>query len=123
MLLPMGEEANSWHFKAVYGIDGRPTAAQLISFLLDERESQDVRDDAAMDLHEFDDQEAETALLWVASSGATPSTLHARVGESLAEIWARRGGFTREKFLGLQPEARSEVATFGQQAGCDWNTA
>jgi hypothetical protein len=74
-----------------------------------------------MDLGGHDGVDAEMALLWVAGSSVTPRDIHEAAGESLAQIWARRGGFTREKFLSLSGAARQEVKAVAKCEGMSWN--
>ena len=63
----------------------------LIKVLLDPRADVADRDDAAMDLHRYDEPEALAALLQVGSDEKEPDIILSSVGESIAEILLRRG--------------------------------
>ncbi len=62
----------------------------LISVLLDITAEFGDRDDAAMDLSDYDEPEAEEALSKVALDESTDTHLAERCSESLAEIWCRK---------------------------------
>lgn len=78
----------------------------LISVLLDRNAEFGDRDDAAMDLGMYDEEEAELALLAVASDSHTDPLLADSCGESLAEIWCRKGKVPRGR---LQPLTASAL--------------
>ena len=63
----------------------------LIEVLLDRSSSVSERDDAAMDLADFDEDEAFNALLAVAIDVDDNTTVQDTAGTSLGEIWRRRG--------------------------------
>jgi hypothetical protein len=63
----------------------------LIQVLLDERAEHGDRDDAAMDLGAFDGDDVEAALARIACEQAADENLADSCGESLAEIWCRKG--------------------------------
>jgi hypothetical protein len=65
--------------------------AGLISVLLDPSARIDERDDAAMDLSAFDSPEALDALVRVATDAAEDAIILDSCGESIAEIWVRKG--------------------------------
>lgn len=69
----------------------------LISVVLNSEAPDADRDDAASDLGEYDEPEAEAALLTVATDPATENNLADSAGESLAEIWLRSGSIDAEK--------------------------
>lgn len=81
----------------------------LIAILLDVRARVDERDDAAMYLHKYDTVETERALLVVASDPNAPEMVVASCGESLGEIWKRRGHFSQADLNRLLPTARVEA--------------
>jgi hypothetical protein len=80
----------------------------LISVLLDPAARPDEQDDAAMDLAAFDDPEAEAALLRRAEELAVVTDddpylmVGEMCGESLAEIWCRRGRLPGDAFARLR---------------------
>ena len=78
----------------------------LISVLLDPNAEYGDRDDAAMDLANFDGDEVELALAQVASDIASDPDLAETCGESLAELWARRGRVNAEILRALSPPSR-----------------
>jgi len=85
--------------------------AGLISVLLDDSSDYGSRDDAAMDLSAFDQIEVENALLQMASDIKTDEQLQDTCGESLGEIWVRKGSIPSEKFDLLTPTAKRSAAT------------
>lgn len=84
-----------------------PTVGQLVAFLLDRQADLGGRDDCAMELSRFDDSEAEAALLEVGSDATEDEGLLDSCGESLGEIWARKGRIDIGGFRALQEPARS----------------
>ena len=85
--------------------------AGLIQVLLDPNAEFGDRDDAAMDLGAFDEIEVEKALAEVACDAAKEA-LADSCGESLAEIWCRRGHVTQDILIKLTPVSlRIAVAT------------
>jgi hypothetical protein len=82
----------------------------LISVLLDGTASLDERDDAAMDLHAYDEPQAEGVLFSVAVNPATAPVFVASCGESLGEIWSRRTEIPVQALHALPPQARDEAA-------------
>ena len=84
----------------------------LISVLLDPNARIDARDDAAMDLSSYSEPEAEDALVRAGSDPTTPEIVLSSCGESLAEIWVRRGQFNRRVLDSLSPAARSEALAY-----------
>ncbi|RMH44327.1 MAG: hypothetical protein D6694_05950 [Gammaproteobacteria bacterium] len=81
----------------------------LVGVLLDSAAELAERDDAAMDLGEFDDARALNALYQVASNHAEDETLAASCGESIAQIWLRRGVCDEQILEALHPSARREI--------------
>ena len=74
-------------------------------------------DDAARDLGRYDEPEAEEALIKKATDLSIDDDLADVCGESLAEIWCRRGVIDQEILARLHPVAR-EIATGTIQALC-----
>jgi hypothetical protein len=92
----------------------QPTA--LIAVLLDTGARIDERDDAAMDLGNFDGGEVEEALLRVAADPSEDLTIQGSAGESLMTIWLRRGDTAFPHLAKLSSAARSEAAALLQAA-------
>jgi len=86
--------------------------AGLIDVLRDHRARLDERDDAAMDLAAFDTPEALAALVAVATDPNEDAMLLDSCGESVAEIWVRRGKIDEEVLDGMaRPAQEVAVAT------------
>lgn len=81
--------------------------AGLISVLRDRSAEHGDRDDAAMDLAEYDT--AITALIEVAMSPDEDEDLVESCGESIAEIWQRTSGFDATIFDRLPNAARRMI--------------
>jgi hypothetical protein len=79
----------------------------LISVLRDSRAEFGDRDDAAIALAARDEQEAVEALVSVAIDASTDSELADTCGESLAEIWSRRGAIDTAAVQRLSGVART----------------
>jgi hypothetical protein len=78
----------------------------LIGVLLNREARLDERHDAAMDLAQHDEPAALDALIVVASDAAADPELLDSCGESIAEIWARRGCADAKVLARLRDEAR-----------------
>ena len=78
----------------------------LIGILLDEKAELGDRDDAAMDLSEYDDANVEGALSIIACDSDPDEVLADSCAESLAEIWSRRGSVSEEIWRTLSPVSR-----------------
>jgi hypothetical protein len=85
----------------VSAMKGQPSG--LIQVLLDLRAEYGDRHDAAMDLGAFDEKSAEEALALLACDLGTGEDLADACGESLAEIWCRKGDVTRDVLTRLTP--------------------
>ena len=86
--------------------------AGLISLLLDRTAEFGDRDDAAMDLGTFDQLEVVSALATVAADPTEDDDLVARCGESLAQIWAKRGSVNEGMFERLRSTAQVEIRAY-----------
>ena len=75
----------------------------LIRVLLDAEAAFGDRHDAAMDLGAFDDRGVEEALAHLACHEGADEDLADACGESLAEIWCRKGNISREILTKLTP--------------------
>jgi hypothetical protein len=78
-----------------------------MSVLLDPNLEHGDRDDAAMDLGQYDDPEAEEALARVACDENADVYVADSCGESLGQIWCRRNDTRRRSGSTLGPETRS----------------
>jgi hypothetical protein len=78
----------------------------LISVLLNTEAEFGDRDDAAMDLGEFDEPAAEEALLKVVLSQTEDEGIADRAGESLWQIWKRKGKRDAGIIALMHPAAR-----------------
>jgi hypothetical protein len=79
----------------------------LISVLLDTTAQFADRDDAAMDLGSFDEPEVENALLKIILNHNEDEVLVDSAGESLKEIWQRKGQIKEDLVKKMHPAARS----------------
>lgn len=80
--------------------------AGLISVLLDSSAEFGDRHDAAMDLGEFDEPEAEDALVRIALAHDQDEDLADAAGESLWQVWGRKGKRDTDLVARMHPEAR-----------------
>lgn len=78
----------------------------LIQVLLDKNAEFGDRDDAAMDLGEFDDPAAEDALTQIVQEMTEDGDIAIRAGESLAEIWKRKSKWDSVLVSRMHPESR-----------------
>lgn len=84
----------------------------LIRVLLDEAAGYGDRHDAAMDLGAFDGEAVEGALAQVACDSSADEGLADACGESLAEMWCRKGSVTKAVLIELTPASlRIALAT------------
>ena len=79
----------------------------LISVLLDVNAEFSERDDAAMDLCSFNEPEVEEALLKIVLDHGEYEILVDSAGESLKEIWDRKGYVNNELARKMHPSAKS----------------
>lgn len=80
--------------------------AGLIAVLLDVAAEFGDRDDAAMDLAAFDEPAAEEALLKIVLDPSEDEELVDSAGESLHEIWTRKGKHDASAVARMHPAAR-----------------
>ena len=78
----------------------------LIELLLDKKAEFGDRDDAAIDLGEFDDPTAEDALTRIVQDMSEDGDIADRAGESLAEIWKRKSKWDSALVSRMHPESR-----------------
>lgn len=93
----------------------------LITLLLDETAEFGDRDDAAMDLCQFDEPSVEVALLRIAMSSDEDPELVERCGESLAVIWCRKNKPDRTKINCLQPTALGILTAYCRDHRPEWS--
>jgi hypothetical protein len=97
----------------------RPTSQPggLIRVLLDAGAAFGDRLDAAIDLGDFDEAEVEAVLTRLACDADTDDELLDACGESLADIWCRKGDIPREVVTRLTPTSlRIALATMQARA-------
>lgn len=78
----------------------------LISVLLDLKSEFGDRDDAAMDLGSYDEPEAEDALIKIVLNHTEDEDLVDSAGESLKEIWQRKGQIKKDLIEKMHPAAK-----------------
>ena len=84
-------------------------AALLIDTLLDQSALLADRDDAAMDLGAYNDDNVLDALIRVARNKDEHEMILASCGESIADIWLARRYYNQEVFDSLTNAAQHEV--------------
>lgn len=92
----------------------------LLRWLLNKEVDLGLRDDAAMDLGEFDESEALAALLKIGQDRSEDPILFDVVGESLGEIWTRNGNFQPEEYAKLVEIAQDEAFFVIKRVRPDW---
>lgn len=92
-------------------------AAGLIQVLLDSSAEYGDRHDAAMDLGAFDSDAVESALARIACDASADEGLADATGESLADLWCRRGRFNETILVSLGPISR-RIALGTMKAKC-----
>jgi hypothetical protein len=105
--------------------DGEASMQQpqgLIEVLLDASAPEAERDDAAMNLAAYDNPEVEDALISVGVEPSTPSSVAASCGESLAEIWMRKGKLNLTALKLLRSEARNEAVALIRAREPSWTS-
>lgn len=83
----------------------------LIEVLLNREAEFGDRDDAAMDLAAYDDEQAEHALMSIAEDITVNKLLAERCAESLAEIWVRKKETQDNKIARLRHDVRQTAVT------------
>ncbi|WP_043930596.1 hypothetical protein [Bacillus sp. EB01] len=81
----------------------------LIKLLLDPTAREDERDDAAIGLAQYDDQEVEAALIQAIHDPNTTEIIKASCGTSLAEIWLRTNRIDHQILANLPEPAKTEA--------------
>jgi hypothetical protein len=93
------------------GWDDRSSDARtrLIAYLLDRNADLAGRDDCAMELAKYDENDAEQALLQIGADSSQDEVILDTCGESLGQIWVRQGRVDIVAVTSLNQTAR-EVA-------------
>jgi HEAT repeat protein len=94
----------------------------LIRFLLDKTVDLGARDDCAMDLADFDDEEVLQALYKCASDPNEDNLIQSSCGESLAEIMVRKSLLDGKYIKGLSAYAFSELKNYFANNKPEWLT-
>lgn len=95
--------------------------SELIAVLLDSTAREDERDDAAMDLADFDGYDVVEALYTVAADQSLQSEMiKGSCGESLASIWIRTGTIDFELLSRLEGTAKTEALWSIKVNRSDW---
>ena len=94
--------------------------AGLIAVLRDASPGNNDRDDAAMDLSQFDEPEVRTLLAEVATDPATDPELADTAADSLAEIWCRTGVFDRDVYQRLTGDALTVARAWIMKCHPEW---
>jgi len=92
----------------------------LIKFLLDQTVDLGARDDCAMDLADFNDEEALQALYKCASDPNEDNIIQSSCGESLAEIMVRNSLLNRKYITGLSAHAFDELKSYFAKNKPEW---
>lgn len=85
------------------------TKQELIKLLLDKTADDSDRDDAAIDLAAYDDDDVISALVSVAEDPNSDEMICSTCGESLGTIWLRKGSVDGNLLNKIRPEAQREV--------------
>ena len=96
---------------------------RLAALLRDRTAPTADRDDAAIDLGDYDDPQAEAALAEVGSDATDQQVVIASCGEFLAAIWVRTGHFDPVRPRRLAPAARAEAEAVLRAHRPEWLAA
>jgi len=92
----------------------------LIRVLLDKDAPIGDRDDAAMDLGQYNDQRALNALLKIATNPNEDSFIFDVCGESIASLWVKRDSFDLDSYQKLMPPAKRECYGYIEVNKPEW---
>ncbi len=101
-------------------MDDQTRARLLIGILADRLRSVAERDDAAMDLADYDGLDVQRALMACACNADEEPLLQASAGQALAEIWVRTGVFLADRLALLAPPARAEAEAVIRKERPSW---
>jgi len=93
---------------------------KLAAILMDPTTTLTEKDDAAINLGEFDESEALTALIAATQSEVKEEMVLASIGESIAQIWIRLDNFDSTLFNQLPREAQREAHSLIQANRSEW---
>lgn len=93
---------------------------KLATILKDTTATIAEKDDAAIELGEFDDSEALTALITATQTEELAEIVLASIGESIAQIWIRLDNFDPTLFNQLPIEAQREAHSLIQATRPEW---
>jgi hypothetical protein len=93
---------------------------KLVNLLLNHNASISDRDDAAMDLFEYDNDFVLNALIRIAENKNEDSIILNSCGESIASIWVRRNTFDKSTYERLSKEAQDGVYYVIKSDRPDW---
>ena len=93
---------------------------KLIEILLDESASDAERDDAAMDLSEYNHKNVMKALMITAKHDKTDNMIKASCGQSLAMIFIQNDRFEKEIYKHLIGIAKTEFESNINSKRNDW---
>ena len=82
---------------------------KLIETLINRKYSVSERDDAAMDLYQYDSKRVEEALILVASDKQEDPIILNSCGESLGAIWVKRNRFDDKCYKQLTQAAKDGI--------------
>jgi len=99
----------------------RQIIQNLIEVLLDPDARIDEQDDAAIDLREYNDDRALSALIRAAQDPKTDDYLVLDTcGDSIAHIWIKRNYFSKDIYNSLRSLARVSIYQYIEQLKPEW---
>ncbi len=100
--------------------DSHAIAKGLVNVLLDETARIDERDDAAMDLDDYDYDYVIDALIKVGQDPNLDELVVNKCGESLGKIWVRINQFNLDQYNSLLLDAKAGVHTVVESRKPEW---
>ncbi|WP_256761272.1 hypothetical protein [Cohnella sp. WQ 127256] len=113
-------EITAVYIKSYFKGDSMEKWEQLISIMQDKEARDDERDDAIIDLYEFNNDIVINALLEEALDDKNENTLRASCGETLAQIWINNSDIDFSKLIKLRGSALNEVLSQIKHSRKDW---
>lgn len=92
----------------------------ISEILLDQTATESERDDAAMDLGQYDDDRALKTLLFVGSNLNDDPVVMSSCGESIAAIWIRRDKFDSKSYNTLNETAKDSLGFIIKNDKPEW---
>ena len=93
---------------------------QLIAILFDDTARVDEKDDAAMDLGDYNDDRALSALIQIVTDENEEPFIFDKCGESIASIWVNRDYFDTNLYKKMVPDAQYELYGYIQGSRPEW---